>query len=333
MQLPALLISDLHLTSQPAAEYRWLIFDWLVTTCREEKVKTLMILGDLTDAKDHHSAELVNRIVANIKRLPVDRINILVGNHDWLKEGQEFFKFLSVLPNVSYYNKPGEDQDVTPGRPSAYFLPYSKNPAKDWAGLDFSHYSYLFMHQTVAGAITSNGQEMEGEVLPVLNAGKVYSGDIHVPQKCGVVEYVGSPYHVRFGDDFKPRCVLLEKGGHPVDLHFQTISRRAVTVTSLKQLTRMDFRQGDQVKLNVELSESEKHDWSKIKREALSFLKSQQVEVHGIKLTVRKAARRLVAELKDGTPTYSPAETIARFIEAEELGGEALDAALEILES
>lgn len=199
--------------------------------------------------------------------------------------------------------------------------------------MDFSHYQWLFLHQTISGSVSSNGQVMEGDELPLLNAAKVYSGDIHVPQIIKGIEYIGSPMHIHFGDDFKPRCVLLEKGGHPVDLHFETISRRAATVTSLKQLTRMDFRQGDQVKLNVELSESEKHDWSKIKREALSFLKSQQVEVHGIKLTVRKAARRLVAELNANAPSYSPAETLARFIEAEELGGEALDAALEILES
>ena len=290
-----------------------------------------MICGDLTDAKDNHSAELVNRVVKSIARLPVAQIKILVGNHDWLKEGHEFFKFLSVLPNVQYIAQPAEDNDVK-GVPT-YYLPYSKNPAKDWQGLDFSHYNYLFMHQTVRGAITSNGQEMEGEVMPELNAGKVYSGDIHVPQKCGDVEYIGSPYHVHFGDAFKPRCVLLEKGGRAIDLHFKTISRLAITVTSLKQLLRHDFREGDQVKVNVELSEAEKHDWAKIKREALAFLKKQGVEVHGIKLTVRKASRRLLAPSNDQDPAYSPAEAVARFVEAEELGGEALDAALEILEA
>lgn len=269
-------------------------------------------------------------MVRAIKSLEVPSIKILVGNHDWLKAGQEFFKFLNVLPNVEYIYKPSEDQDV--GGPSAYYLPYSKNPGRDWAGLDFSHYSYLFMHQTRPGAVSSNGQAMEGEELPALNAGKTYSGDIHVPQVCGPITYVGSPYHVHFGDDFKPRCILLEHGGREVDLHFETISRRAVTVTGLRQLKRLEFRAGDQVKLTVELSEAEKHDWQQIKREALKTLKAAGVEVHGMKLKVKASRVRLGATVRHAQ-SYTPADALNRFVSAEELGGEALDAALEVMES
>jgi DNA repair exonuclease SbcCD nuclease subunit len=333
MRFPCLITSDLHFTDQPAAEYRWGLFDWLVTTCKEEKVKTLMILGDLTDQKDKHSAELVNRIVANIRRVAevVTEVKILVGNHDWQKQGQEFFRFLEVIPNVQYINKPMEDPDVT--GEAAYYLPYSKNPAKDWAGLDFSHYRWLFLHQTIAGAVSSNGQEMEGEDLPALNAGKVYSGDIHVPQVVKGVEYVGSPYHVHFGDSFKPRAVLLEHGGRPVDLHFETISRVSVTVTSLRQLYALKLRSRDQIKLTFEMSEAEKHDWQKIKRTALTYLEEQGVEVHGLKLAVKKSARRLLTASNQSGPAYSPAQAVERFVGAEELGGEALDAAMEVLES
>lgn len=289
-----------------------------------------MICGDLTDAKDNHSAELVNRVVNAIRLLKVDAIKILVGNHDWLKEGQEYFRFLNVLPNVQYINRPTEDPDVK-GIPT-FYLPYSKNPARDWAGMDFSHYDLLFLHQTVKGAITSNGQEMDGEEMPALNAAKVYSGDIHVPQKCGPVEYIGSPYHVHFGDAFKPRCVLLERGGRAVDLHFETISRVAITVNSIAELRRQDLRAGDQVKVTVELAEAERHDWAKIKREALELLKKRGVEVHGLKLMVRKPANQRQERAKRATLALSPAEIVSRFIEAEELGGEALAAALEVIE-
>lgn len=304
-----------------------------MTTCKEEKVKTLMILGDLTDAKDKHSAILVNRVVANIKRVAavVTDVKILVGNHDWQQAGHEFFKFLDVIDNVQYISQPSEDQDVN--GPSAYYLPYSKNPARDWAGLDFSHYQYLFMHQTIAGAVSSNGQEMEGEELPALNAAKVYSGDIHVPQVIKGVEYVGSPYHVHFGDAFLPRAVLLERGGRPIDLHFKTISRVALTVSGLRELKRTKLRAGDQIKLNFELGEADKHDWSKIKREASTWLADAGIEVHGLKLTVAKPTRRLLAASNEASPAYSPSEAVQRFVDAEELGGEALDAAMEVLEA
>lgn len=335
MQYPTLLISDLHLTAQVVTDYRWTLFEWLVKTCREEKVKTLMILGDLTDAKDNHSAELVNRLVFNIvkllRELPGLEIKILVGNHDWLKQGEEYFRFLNNIDRVQYITRPSEDPDPT--GPSAFYLPYSKSPAKDWKDLDFTHYDYLFMHQTVTGAKSSNGQEMEGDVLPPLNAGKVYSGDIHVPQIIGDVEYVGSPYHVHFGDAFKPRCVLLERGGRPVNLYFETISRVTVQVKSMRELKKLNLREGDQVKLRIELTEAEKHDWSRMRRLAVEWLKAAKVEVCGVELIVDKSDRRLVDGPQAATPEFSPTESVERFVEAEELGGEALLTALEILES
>lgn len=327
MKLPALITSDLHLVASSSTEYRWGLFPWLAEQCRLEKVKTLLILGDLTDAKDNHSAELVNRIVRSINSLPVEDIRILAGNHDWLKAGQEFFRFLNVLPNVEFITKPTEDNELT--GPLCYFLPYSKNPVKDWAGMDFSHYDYLFMHQTVSGAVSSNGQKMEGEVLPALNASKVYSGDIHVPQVIGAVEYVGSPYHVHMGDAFKPRCVLIEKSRNAVDLHFETISRVTVSVSGIKELRRQNFRSGDQVKLRIELDEADKHQWSRLKREAQEELRAQGVIDQGIELVVKQGGR---VKLDVGAD-HTPSDAVLRFVQAEELGPTAFELAMEIIES
>jgi DNA repair exonuclease SbcCD nuclease subunit len=332
MRLPALLISDLHLVDDSSCEYRWSLFPWVNQVVRDEGVKTVLILGDLTDAKDNHSAELTNRVVAAIKSIPC-QITILVGNHDWLKAGQEFFRFLNVLPNVRYITSPSEDQGVGLRDVSAYFLPYSKNPAKDWEGMDFSHYDYLFMHQTVTGSISSNGMSMAGDDLPDLNAGKVYSGDIHVPQVIKGVEYVGSPYHVHFGDAFKPRAVLIDVHRRAHDLHFKTISRMALTVSSLRELRKIKLSPGDQVKLKIELTEAEKHDWSRIRREAVSVLREAEAVVAGVQLVVQKSNRRvIIGEDQQRTRALSPSDTVVKFVASEELGGEALDVALEIVE-
>jgi len=337
MQLPALLVSDLHLVDDVSCEYRWGLFPWLYRVCKDLKIRTVLILGDLTDAKDNHSAELTNRVVKAIKGFPDHiQINILVGNHDWLKAGHEFFRFLNVIPNVKFITSPQEDQEVGggPRSVSAFYLPYSKNPIKDWEGLDFSHYDYLFMHQTISGAISSNGQEMEGEALPPLNAAKVYSGDIHVPQIIKGVEYVGSPYHVHFGDAFKPRAVLIDADRKAHDLPFETISRITLKVSSLRDLRRKRFNPGDQVKLRVELSEAEKHDWSRIRREAVAILRESEVVVAGVELIVSKVNRRISLDETTSRPQrVTPAASVSRFVEAEELGGEALDVALEIVEA
>jgi hypothetical protein len=307
------------------------LFPWLAERIKKDHVRTLVVLGDVTDAKDGHSAELVNRIVSSFASLPIDNIIILCGNHDWLKQGHEYFKFLNFLPNVTFITKPTEVWQK--GGPLAYFLPYSKNPAKDWAGMDFSHYELLFMHQTIKGAIASNGQEMEGEELPPFDGPRVYSGDIHVPQVIGGLTYVGSPYHVHFGDKFVPRCILLDKYGQEHDLHFETISRLVVKVSSIRELKRKRFQPGDQIKLRIELPESEKHGWSKIRREAVELLTEAGVEIHGVELIVVKSNRRVVIGGRQARASFSPQESVMRFVEREELGGAALDAALTVLES
>jgi Calcineurin-like phosphoesterase len=312
-------------------EYRWSLFPWLNGQIKEHGVKTLLILGDLTDAKDSHSAELVNRVVQAIDSLKIDDIRILAGNHDWLKQGQEFFRFLNLLPHVQFITKPTEDHD--PAGPLSIFMPYSKNPAKDWAGYNFDMFDTLFMHQTVTGSIASNGQAMDGESMPALNAGRVYSGDIHVPQNIGGVTYVGSPYHVHVGDNFKPRCMLLTKDGKERDLHFQSLRRIVLKVGSVQELKHCTLKQGDQVKLRLELAEAEKHGWSAIKRECLEVLKSVGVRVLGVELIVKRGTPRVALNKASAAPALarSTEQAVYEFVSEEELGGDALEAALEVI--
>ncbi len=334
MQLPALITSDLHLVASESAKYRWALFPWLNEQIQKHHVRTLLILGDITDAKDNHSAELANLVVQSFDRLRLDDIIVLAGNHDWLKRGQEFFRFLNYFNKVRFITKPYEDEgNVKPGSPSAFFLPYSKNPMQDWKGFDFSHYDYLFLHQTLAGAIASNGEAMEGEALPPLNAGRVFSGDIHVPQDIGGLTYVGSPYHVHFGDNFTPRCILIGRDGKEQDLHFPSIRRMSVRVQSLRELSRLDLRPGDQIKLRMNLAEEDKHAWSRIKREAMEILRDAEVSVHGIELSVVAGSRR--TRIDGGRPAATrktPAEAILSYVQHEELPATVYQVGLDILE-
>lgn len=334
MKLPAIIISDPHFTASPNDEYRWGLWPWLAKEIVEEGARTLLILGDLTDAKDYHSAELVNRLASAIVAMPVDEIVILAGNHDWLKQGGVFFKFLQHVqqPRIKVITEPHEDLGPK-DEPACVFLPFSKNPARDWQGMDFSHFDFLFMHQTAPGSVASNGQKMEGDEMPPLNAGKVYSGDIHVPQTIGAIEYVGSPYHVHFGDNFKPRCLVIDKKRKAYDLHFPTISRRAVSVWGLEELERLKLGKDDQLKLTIHLDVGEAHQWQKIRRQASDWVRSQGAQLHGIKLVVDRAQERLsddFTRLEIKKPR--PEDAVYRFVVSQELGGDLLDAGLEILE-
>lgn len=333
MQLPALITSDLHLVASDSTSYRWELFPWLNEQIKKHHVRTLLILGDVTDAKDNHSAELTNLVVQSFQRLRIDDIVVLAGNHDWLKQGQEFFRFLNHMEKIRFVTAPYEDEDnIKPGCPSAFFLPYSKNPVQDWKGYDFSHYDYLFLHQTISGAVASNGEAMEGEALPPLNAGRVFSGDIHVPQDIGGLTYVGSPYHVHFGDNFSPRCVLIGKDRKEQDLVFPSIRRMSVKARSLKELSRMDFRPGDQVKLRMDLAEEDKHSWSKIRREAIAILKEAQISVHGVELSVIGTSKRVRVGGSLPQQRKTPQEAVFSYVQHEDLPADVYQTGIDILE-
>lgn len=343
MNFPCLLFTDIHLTDSPATAYRWELFPWLYDVCRQEKVKELICLGDITDAKDKHSAVLVNKVVKAIAAAPVDDFRILAGNHDWLKQGEEFFRFLNQLPAVHFITYPGHDRADKDATASAYFLPFSKQPKQDWERVfdvqGKEGFDYVFMHQTVQNAVASNGQVMEGEDFPSLDRlhahTKVYSGDIHVPQKVGRVEYVGSPYHVHFGDNFKPRCVLLTGSGKARDLHFKTVSRVALTVASIKELqkyTEQHLAKNDHVKVRMKLSEADKHDWLRIKRQAVDYLEAEGLQVHGIELLLERSKQLLDTRGRPiSAPVRSMEKTVTQFVEREEMTADVMEAGLDIV--
>lgn len=337
MKLPAIVTSDLHLTANPRDAYRWGLFPWLVEQAKEHKAKTLCILGDLTDAKDLHPSTLTNKLVETIVdlRRVYEKVLILMGNHDYLKYGDAFFNFLSFFEGVRFYSKVGCDDDPDC---SVRWFPYSKHPAEyfpEGVQKSFSSYDYVFLHQTVKGSIASNGQEMDGELSGKFECtprGRIYSGDIHVPQRIGDVEYVGSPYHVHFGDKFKPRVILIEAVGKERTLYFDTIHRVTAKIKSVEELSDYGLRKGDQVKVRLELSASERHEWDRHKREVMAYCKRNDIVVHGIELLTPKTRRRLLDGTQLTTPKSTAEEIVFEFAKVEDLGAEMFETAMEVLD-
>lgn len=338
MLLPALLTSDLHLTSDPAHEYRWELFPWLRDACASESVKTLLILGDLTDAKDGHPAELINRITRSLVDLRAQveslrDIYVLMGNHDYLREGHPTFAFLNYIDGLHFIHKPHEIVAADGGMP-ALLLPHSKTPAADWAQINTEFFALVFMHQTVKGARASNGQIMDGTAVPAFPGLKVYSGDIHVPQIIGGVEYVGSPYHVHFGDRFKPRCVLLDRKGRPHDLHHPNIQRASLTVRDAWEFRQIDWLQpGDHLKLRLELAAADRHLWRKQREELMHIAEHRKLRLMGLELAVQRSdapLNRVVAGGPRGLTLTDP-DLVQQYVEREDLGGDALDIGLRLI--
>lgn len=321
-----LLISDLHLTDKKMDSYRWEIFDFVLKYYKKHEDKNLLILGDLTDAKDHHSAKLVNWIVRELLLLRDEgmEIFILKGNHDYIDSNLPYFAFLERYEFVNYITVPkvwliqGE---------RCLFLPHTRNPLDEWqidkqVQKNKKKCSLVFMHQSVIGSVTSNGYLMEQGLSPrYFNQfrGQVFSGDIHVPQKVGPVIYVGSPYSVRFNDHFEGRAIALSsfpitKCGIAVrgscgllqcEMKTGLPGRRTIDIHKVEDLQEADANPGDQVKVRVHVKHSDsvmmgevfKRDIEKECKElgfelcSLSLVRDKKFPLRKKRLPVRKLLR------------------------------------------
>ena len=252
--MSAILTSDVHLNDKPGDEYRWGLFDWLLCQQADE----LIICGDLTDAKDRHGAKLVNRLHANVLRLEERfRVIILKGNHDYYDADHPFFEFLGSSSDIAFV---ADVRKIKLSIGSALFVPAGVR----W-DFDIPKVDYLFTHATFSGAKAENGRSLTGVDPAVLRGfrGKVWSGDIHVPQTLagGKIEYVGAPYHTRFGDDFEPRVVRVDDDGRATDLHFPAPRKVSLTIAEPDNLRRSDAREGDHVKIRCTLRRADYVKW------------------------------------------------------------------------
>ena len=103
-----IITSDLHMTDRLADEYRWPIFPWLKESAAKNQCIEVLLLGDITDAKDHHPSRLVNRLCEALFKLSEEFTVIwLSGNHDFLGTANEaFFRFLDSVDNIRFIKVP-----------------------------------------------------------------------------------------------------------------------------------------------------------------------------------------------------------------------------------
>lgn len=308
---PAIVTSDWHLTDNPSEEYRWSIFDRVEALRKKYNAKSLLVLGDVTNAKDRHPARLVNRVATNFARLRFDETVVLRGNHDYLQKEHTFFGFLSELENVQFVVEPLRRDDWV-------FVPHSRDVPLPGLGLVDGTVTHCFLHQTFSGAVASNGQTMEGEgttALPHPQTCAYWSGDIHVPQcvRVGdaVVEYVGSPHPVHFGDRYKPRVVLLAD-----EFHHQSIAqeghpaRASVKIAGPEDVAGLGLGHDDQVKIEVALHASDMPRWAEIQREVQHECDKRGIRLHALTLKAPARRRQLIGPDGGGVRPSADARSV-----------------------
>jgi len=226
-------------------------------------VTEVLILGDLTDAKDRHPSSLVNRLYDEVRALASEfRVIILCGNHDFLHVSEPFFRFIDGARAEFIF----EVAETRLSIGAALLVPALSRwdfavPAVD----------YLMTHATFSGAAAENGQLLSGVNSAVLDgfAGSVISGDVHVPQRMlgGRIEYVGAPYHVRFGDVFEPRVMLVGDDGNRSNLYFPAPRKRVLRISRLEDLDDEVASEGDYVRVQCAMRRADLVGWRDYREE------------------------------------------------------------------
>lgn len=336
--MSTLITADIHLNTKPADEHRWGIFDWLAAQVTKSKLAEVCILGDMTDAKDRHTSRLVNRLVTGISRVAlVCEVYWLKGNHDYVDPSCPYFGFISSIQNVHFISEPTIAK-LSIGQ--VLFLPATSDYKKDWSVVvdeDIRLADYVFTHATFDGVRSESGYTLEGIPPSYFKgyAGQVWSGDIHVPQKIGkVIEYVGAPYRVRFGDTFEPRCILLDKGGWRSALRFPCKSKHVVTIREFGELESAPriqrIKRGDQVKVRVQLARDEYVIWQKLRLSIIEFAQKQGWELTGPIPETLGVKTKTAAEVNSGK--IDPKKVLANYISAKKVSASAAKLGRKLLE-
>lgn len=286
-----LVTSDLHFSENNQDRHRFGLFLWLAEQQGRYKPQATMVLGDCTQNKDRHSATLVNSIIEGLLLLKPP-VFLLEGNHDYIQSDLPFFKFLSNLPGIKFLTEitklPDYKLAMIPHQPNqqSFDKACRKVPQK-WG---------IMTHQTFSGAIAETGTRLSGlATLPIeeINPRLALSGDIHKPQRVGPVTYVGAPYHVRFGDNFTPRVLLVDDDGKETNLYFECPRKLVLNIRDAEEIeTNKMLRPKDQVKVVLELTKEEVVEWAMHKEAILNACHNRQLEVFGVELKVNSGIKR-----------------------------------------
>lgn len=290
-----LVTADLHFTDHPKDEYRFGIFEWLVAQSWIHRIGRVYVLGDLTEKKDRHSASLVKKIINGFELLREKaEVTVLMGNHDFIDIESPFFEFINHIDCVRFIADPQEtDQGI-------YCVPYQPDQYSFDASLgDMEVGDGVFIHQMIDGAIGDTGARLTGFNTATLAAKRpkwVFSGDIHTPQRVGIVEYVGSPYMTRFGVPYTPRVLLLDtETGNTQNLYFPAPRKLTLTIRSPDELLTAGVEK-DHVKVILELPRSELTTWPTQKQRIVDICRELGCELYGAELKPQRRRERITAE-------------------------------------
>jgi hypothetical protein len=271
----SLVIGDLHLSDNPRDAYRLKFLQKLLPKIIKDRqpINWLVFAGDLTTAKDRHSAWLTNTITDSFVRLS-DQTDIIInkGNHDYRDEDHPFFRFLSHIDRITWINRPRRICT------DWMFLPHTYDYKAAWNTVDFEGIEMIIAHNTFEGAVSESGAKLPGIPLSALPNVPIIAGDIHKPQRHGNLRYVGAPYTINFGDDFKPRLLLVD-GSKIISIPCPGPQKRLIEVKTGDILVGADYNPGDILKVRVHIEMKDVAKWQATRAAIRDWAEKHQLEV------------------------------------------------------
>lgn len=331
---------DLHFSDRPADEYRFGIFPWLKKKISDLNIDSVIMLGDITEHKDNHSSILVNRICDELCGLSeLCDVRIIRGNHDAVDWSTPFFQFVNRISGITFYVDPVFDSvRLGGGMVNLLILPTSRTPSKEWKPFledgRMKKIDMVFTHQTFSGSVSESGYMLEGtspDIFKDIDV-PIISGDIHRPQMVKNILYAGSPYPVRFGDDFEHRLLLVREDGEIENIHFPCLRKVHLQISSVDEIQEYGLSSGDQVRVSLILDRSEYVHWGRYKNEVVAVLKDLGVENYGIQIAPKKKGAKDKNSQVMTPKSSSPLEWYRRFCKSEGYDGLLYEVGLKLLE-
>jgi predicted phosphodiesterase len=301
-----LITADLHWSDNPRDQYRHDFVGWLLGTLKSHKVDRVLILGDLCEQKDYHSAWLVNKVVEHLDQISnCAQVTVLRGNHDYAASPDNpFFEFVHKIEGIDWINTPYLKGDEL-------FLPHTTNYKRDWKKVDLAKAKWIFTHNTFAGAAVGP-RTLEGiptDIFP--ESVRVVSGDVHAPQEVGTVTYVGAPYTVDFGDDYQPRVLLLSSKDKLSSVPYKGPQKRLVTMTWPTMPDSM-ISPGDILKVRVQIEGSQYARWQEIKDKIMTWGDRNKYQIYMVQPVMVSPATKTASRRTDPKSDQELLETYAK---------------------
>ena len=203
------IIGDLHFGMKEDypkfVDYQWDIFNESIETIYASGIKTVILLGDITDNRRYITYPTLKRLSSGLIYPDINYI-IIVGNHDCFYKNTN--KLNSIRELFGNFNNVKiidcEPETILIDNNECLFVPFITNDNYDMclSAIKNSSSDYCFGHFDLNGAIMSKGITSESplNVDNFVHFTKVFSGHFHTPQTIKNFIYVGSLFQLTWND-------------------------------------------------------------------------------------------------------------------------------------